>query len=101
MGARDHAPLKNIDKNGAIFLVQSECSKVCYYHLKKTIFRIINQQPKLCAILFSKINLDANDSTKINTPAFYKGYWGNSPLKPRKCKTIDAFPFLHQNQARK
>ena len=76
----------------------SECYKVCYYKPKKsTFFRIINQQPKFCAIYFSKINLDVHvstenkyadflrfimiflsacSSTKINISTFYKGEEG-------------------------
>ena len=37
---------------------------------------MINQQPKFCATYFSKINPDAQVSTKINTFRFYKGNWG-------------------------
>ena len=36
---------------------------------------IINQQPKFCAIIFSKINPDAHVSTKIHSH-FTRGVWG-------------------------
>ena len=74
-------------------LVDSECSKVCYYQPKnQQFFRIINQQhPKFFVIFFSKINPDAHVSTKMNTITYYKvggggGSGGNSPRKPKKCK---------------
>ena len=63
------------DKNGAVWciLVHSECSKVSYYQPKNQhFFLIINQQPKFCAIFFSKINPDGYFGTKINTFTFYK-----------------------------
>ena len=56
---------------------------------------ITNQQPKLFAIFFSKINPDGHFGTKINTFTFYKGDQGvggggvggvNSPQKPKICK---------------
>ena len=54
--------------------MHSECSKVSYYQPKNQRFiLIINQQPKLCAIFFSKINPDGHFGTKINTFTFYKG----------------------------
>ena len=54
--------------------MHSECSKVSYYQPKNQhFFLIINQQPKFCAIFFSKINPDGHFGTKINTFTFYKG----------------------------
>ena len=55
---------------------------------KSTIFRIINQQLKFCAIFFSKINPDVHVSTKINTFTFYKGVQRN--------EKNGGFTFLHQ-----
>ena len=51
-------------------LVHSECSKVSYYQPKNQLFFIINQQPKFCAIFFSKVNPYAHFGTKINTFTF-------------------------------
>ena len=60
---------------------------------------MINQQPKIGAIFFSKINPDAHFGTKINTFTFYKGDLGgggvNSPQKPKKCKKNEGFTFFY------
>ena len=69
-------------------LVHSECSKVSYYQTKINMFWIINQQPKFCAIFFSKINPDAHFGTKIDTFTFYKGVWGaKAPRSQRNVKS--------------
>ena len=75
------------DKNGAIWCILS-VQKLVIINLKINIFFIINQQPKFCAIFFSKINPDAHFGTEMNTFTFYKGDqgWGvNSPQKPKIC----------------
>ena len=51
-------PQKKNDKNGTIWCILS-VPKLVMFNLKINIFWIINQQPKLCAIFFSKINQDA------------------------------------------
>ena len=56
------------------------------------IFRIINQQTKLCGIFFSKINPDAHKYIHI----LQGGSGGNSPLKPKTYEKMEAFPVLHQ-----
>ena len=78
--------------------MHSECSKFSYYQQKNQHFFIINQQPKFCAIFFSKINPDGHFGTKINTFTFYKGGRGvvNSPQKPKICKKNEALRFLQQ-----
>ena len=64
-------------------------------------FRIINQQPKVCAIFFSNINPDAHvTSTKINTFTFKRG-GGSGDNNPRSqsqrnVKQNESFSFLHQ-----
>ena len=63
------------DKNGAIPCILS-VPKHVIINLKSTIFRIINQQPKLCAILFSKINPDVHVSTEIYTFTVHMGGGG-------------------------
>ena len=65
-------------------LVLSEYFKVCYNQPKnKKNLEIIKQQPKFCAIFFSKINPHAHFSTKINTFTFYKaGLWATVPKSP-------------------
>ena len=63
------------DKNGVIWCILS-VPKLVIINLKNNIFLIVNQQPKLCAIFFSKINPDAHFGTKINTFTFYKGDLG-------------------------
>ena len=67
-------PGKN-DKNGAIWCIMSVPKHVTI-NLKSTFFKITNQQPKFCAIFFSKIKPDAHVSTKIYALIFYKGVWG-------------------------
>ena len=57
--------------------MHSECSKVSYYQPKYQHF-LDNQQPKFCAIFFSKINPDGHFGTKINTLTFYKGDLGGN-----------------------
>ena len=47
--------------------------KLVIINLKINIFFIIHQQPKFCAIFFSKVNPDGHFGTKINTFAFFKG----------------------------
>ena len=92
------------DKNGAVWCILN-VPKFVIINLKINIFLIINQQPKFCAIFFSKINKinpDAHFGTKINTFTFYKGdrgWWGgggNSPQKPKKCKK-GGFTFFTAN----
>ena len=69
-------PRKYFDKNGAIWCILS-IPKCVIINLKINIFGIINQQPKFCAIFFSKINPDAHFGTQINTFKFNKGgLWG-------------------------
>ena len=63
------------DKNGAIWCILS-VPKLVIFNLKINIFCKINQQPKFCAIFFSKINPDAHFGTKIITFTFYKGDGG-------------------------
>ena len=88
------------DKNGAVWCILS-VPKLDIINLKINIFLIINQQPKFCAIFFSKINPDAHFGTKINTFTFYKGDRGrggvNSPQKPKKCKKNGGFTFFTAN----
>ena len=61
------------DKNGAVWCILS-VPKLVIINLKiNGVFLIINQQPKFCAIFFSKINPDGHFGTKINTFTFYKG----------------------------
>ena len=68
------------DKNGAIWCILS-VSKLVIINLKINNFWIINQQPKICAIFFSKINPDAHFGTKINTFTFYmEDLGGNIPF---------------------
>ena len=83
--------------------MHSECSKVSYYQPKNQYFFIINQHPKFCAIVFSKINPDAHFGTKINTFtfSFYKGDLEgeggvNNPQKPKKCTKMEVLRFLQQ-----
>ena len=66
---------KKFDKNGAVWCILS-VPKLVIINLKINIFLIINQQPKFCAIFFSKINPDAHFGTKINTFTFYNGGGG-------------------------
>ena len=62
---------EKIDKNGPIWCIPSvQEHQLSTY--KSTIFGIINQKPKFCAILSSKINPDAHFITNINTFTFYK-----------------------------
>ena len=66
-------PRKIFDKIGAIWCILSVL-KLVIINLKINMFLgKINQQPKFCAIFFSKINPDAHFGTKINTFTFYKG----------------------------
>ena len=58
-------PRKNFDKIGTICCILS-VPKLVIFNLKINIF-FINQQPKLCAKFFSKINPDAHFGIKINT----------------------------------
>ena len=67
------------DKNGAVWCILS-VPKLVIINLKINIFFIINQQPKFCAIFFSKINPDGHFGTKINTFTFYKGDRGGGGL---------------------
>ena len=60
-----------------------------------TIFSIINQQPKLCAVFFCKLNPDLTLIKKI-TRTLQGGPGGNSPPKPKKSKQMEDFPFSHQ-----
>ena len=63
---------RKFDKNGAVWCILS-VQKLVIINLKINIFFKINQQPKFCAIFFSKINPDGHFGTKINTFTFYKG----------------------------
>ena len=87
------------DKNGAILCILS-VPKLVIINLKINNFLLINQQPKYCAIFFSKTNPDLRLGTKINTFTFYKQYLGggggNSPQKPKKCKKNGGFTFSYQ-----
>ena len=74
-GVQGHAPSDIFDKNGAIWCILSVL-KLVIINLKINIFGIINQQPKFCAIFFSKINPDAHFGAKINTFTNNKGVWG-------------------------
>ena len=68
------------DKNGAIWCILS-VPKLVIIHLKINIFFwIINQQPKFCAIFFSKINPDGYFGTIIKTFTFYMGDRGGGGL---------------------
>ena len=74
--------------------MHSECSKISYYQPK-------NQQPKFCAIFFSKINPDAHFGTKINTFTFYKGDLGGGGglialRSQRNVKKMEVLRFLQQ-----
>ena len=51
------------DKNGVVWCILS-VPKLVIINLKINIFFIINQQPKFCAIFFSKINPDGHFGTK-------------------------------------
>ena len=52
------------------------------------------QQPRFCALLFSKINPDAHVSTKINIYTFYKGGLGAiASRSQRDLKKMEDFPF--------
>ena len=79
---------ENFDKNGAIWCILS-VPKLFSINLKINIF-IINQQPKFCAIFFSKINSDAHFGAKINTFTSYKegrgggGGGGGGATSPRR-----------------
>ena len=59
-----------------------------------------NQQAKFCAIFFSKINPDCAHLDKNRYIHILQGggggVWGNSSAKPKKCKKMEAIPFLHQ-----
>ena len=71
-------------KNGAIWCILS-VPKYVIINQKINNFRIINQQqPKLCAMLFSKTNPGAHISTKINTLTFLQEVGSGSPQKPKK-----------------
>ena len=86
------------DKNGAVWCILS-VPKLVIINLKINTLFMINQQPKICAIFFSKINPDAHFGTKINTFTFYKGDQGggvNCPQKPKKCKKMKVLRFLQQ-----
>ena len=63
------------DKNGAVWCILS-VPKLVIINLKMNIFLKINQQPKFCAIFFSKINSYGHFGTKINTFTFYNGDGG-------------------------
>ena len=69
--------------------------KYVIINLKSIILRKINQQqPKFCAIFFSKINPDVHVSTKINTFTIYKGgLWAIATRSHRNVKKIKDFPF--------
>ena len=78
--------------------MHSECSKVGYYQSKINIF-FINQQSKLCAKFFSKINPDAHFGTKINTFTLKEDRGGGGGglkkmLKLKKCKKNRGFTFF-------
>ena len=83
-----YAPPKRNDTNDAIWCILSVPKCVINLNIKN--FRIINQQSKFCAIIFSKINPDAHVSTKINTFTFYKA---NALRSQRNVKKMEAFPF--------
>ena len=81
--------------------MHSECSKVSYYQPKNQhFFFIINQQPKFCAIFFSKINPDGHFGIKIKIFTFYKGDRGAGGLialrSQRYVKKMEALRFLQQ-----
>ena len=80
-------PQNIFDKIGAIWCILS-VPKLVIINLKINIFWMINQQPKFCAIFFSKIKSDAHFGTKINTFSFY-----NSPQKPKRSKKMEAYIF--------
>ena len=84
-------PLEN-DKNGAIWCILI-VPKYVTINLKINIFWTINQQPKFCAIIFSKINPDAHVSTIIKTFTFYKT---KAPRSERNVKN-GGFFFLTSN----
>ena len=96
-GAQGHAPLEKIDKKGVIWCILS-VPKLVIINLKINIFFFINQQPKFCAKVFSKINPDANFGTKINTFTLKEdlggGGGGDSPQKLKKCKKNGGFTFF-------
>ena len=62
------------------------CAIWCYLSVPKYViinldinnFRIINQQPKFCAIFFLQDQSRSDVSTKINTFTFYEGLGVNS-----------------------
>ena len=62
-GSGGMLPLKNVGKNGAIWCILS-VPELVIIDLKTTFSGIINQQPKFCAIFFSKINPDSRFGTK-------------------------------------
>ena len=62
-GSGGMLPLKNVGKNGAVWCNLS-VPELVIIDLKTTFLGIINQQPKFCAIFFSKINPDARFCTK-------------------------------------
>ena len=56
-----------------IKMVRSGALSMLLSTKKSTIIRNLNQQLKLCALFFSKINPDAHVNTKIITFTSYKG----------------------------
>ena len=83
---RGHAAPDFFDKNGEIWCILS-VPKLVIINLKIIIF-FDNQQPKFCAIFFSKINSDAYFGTKINTFTFYKGCLGGGAIAPRSQRNL-------------
>ena len=75
-------PRKKNDKICAIWCYLS-VPKYVIINLDINNFRIINQQPKFCAICFLQDQSRSDVSTKINTFTFYEGAGGQ-------------FLFLHQ-----
>ena len=63
--------------------------------LKSTIFRIINQQPKCCAIFFAKINPDISTFTLFFTRGV-RGSIAPPPPKAKEMEKMETFPFLHE-----
>ena len=78
-------PRKFFDKIGAIWCILS-VPKLVIINLKINIFWIINQQPKFCAIFFSKINPDAHFGTNKYIHILEEGSCG--AIAPRSQRNV-------------